>query len=142
MAPRQSGVNYSDEEMKVHVRGGCVVAIDKALDTQLADGENVGVAKFGRAGAKLLLSHADALVQAGAVREWLPRAFHAFSQERPLHVIETGGYPWIEIDFPEDLERACAETLPAIMTHELPARPPRATHDTVTSTFGRIFHRV
>jgi choline kinase len=142
MAPREPGVCYSDEEMKIHVRDGCVAAIDKALDAQLADGENVGVAKFGRSGTERLLSHADALVRAGAVREWLPRAFHAFSQERQLHVIETDGYPWIEIDFPEDLERACAETLPAIMTDDLPARPPRATHDIVTPTFGRIFHRV
>ena len=29
-------------------------------------------------------------------------------------VIGTRGYPWTEIDFPEDYERAIAEVLPAI----------------------------
>lgn len=141
VAAREPGVCYSDEEMKVHVRDGCVAAIDKALDDAQADGENVGVAKFGAEGATLLLQHADELVRAGAVREWLPRAFHAFSQRRPLHVIETAGYPWIEIDFPEDYARACQETLPAIAA-AVPARPPRVSRDTVTPTFGRVFHRV
>jgi L-glutamine-phosphate cytidylyltransferase len=142
MAGREPGVGYSDEEMKIHVRDGCVAAIDKRLDDSMADGENVGVAKFGPSGSAALLRHADELVAAGAVREWLPRAFHAFSQHHPLHVIETDGYPWIEIDFPDDYARACRETLPAIAANELPTRPPRVSPDTVTPTFGRVFHRV
>jgi choline kinase len=142
MAAREDGVRYSDEEMKVHVREGCVAAIDKALDDAAADGENVGIAKFGAEGAAMLLQHADALVRTGAVREWLPRAFHAFCQQRPLHVIDTAGYPWIEIDFPEDYARACGETMPAIRANHVPARPPRVSQDTVTPVFGRVFHRV
>jgi choline kinase len=142
LAAREPGVRYSDEEMKVHVRGGCVAAIDKNLDDAIVDGENVGVAKFGREGAEALLQHADALVRDGLVREWLPRAFHAFSQHRPLHVIETAGYPWIEIDFPEDYARACSETLPAMVASAVAARSPRVSHDIVTPTLGRVFHRV
>ena len=38
----------------------------------------------------------------------------AFARRRPLHVVETRGFPWIEIDFPEDYWRACAEVMPAI----------------------------
>ncbi len=142
MARRESGVSYSDEEMKGHVSDGCVAAIDKALDDAIADGENVGIAKFGAEGAKALVEHADAIVASGAVREWLPRAFHAFGQQRPLHIVDTGGYPWIEIDFPEDYARACQVTLPAIVGNEVSARPPRVSRDSVTSTFGRVFHRV
>lgn len=142
VAAREPGVSYSDEEMKVHVRDGCVAAIDKGLEDTLADGENVGIAKFGAEGAGVLLRHADELVSAGGVREWLPRAFHAFSQQRPLHVIDTDGYPWIEIDFPEDYARACQETLPAIIANEVPGRTPRVSHDVVTPTFGRVYHRV
>lgn len=142
VAAREPGVRYSDEEMKVHVRDGCVAAIDKGLDDAVADGENVGVAKFGAEGAAALLQHAQALVAAGRVREWLPRAFHAFSQQRPLHAIDTDGYPWIEIDFPDDYMRACHETLPAILANDVPARPPRVSHDTVSPTFGRVYHRV
>ena len=142
MAAREPGVRYSDEEMKVHVRNGCVAAIDKALCDAMADGENVGIAKFGAAGAATLLGDATTLIDAGRVREWLPRAFHAFSQHRPLHVIDTAGYPWIEIDFPDDYTRACAETLPAIVANARTTRPAQITHDDVTTSFGRIYHRV
>lgn len=143
MAPRPAGVRYSDEEMKVHVRNGCVAAIDKSLPDDESDGENLGIAKFGAEGAQALLAEADALIGQGAVREWLPRAFHAFCQKRPLHIVETNGLPWIEIDFPADYERACHEVLPAINAVETIAAPaPRAPHDAATTSFGRIYDRV
>jgi choline kinase len=141
MEPRDPRVRFSDEEMKVQVRAGRVAAIDKGLNDD-ADGENVGIAKFGPGGAPVLLGHVTDFVTAGAVREWLPRAFHTFSQCRPLHVIETDGYPWIEIDFPEDFVRACSETLPAIVACPAPARPPRVPHDSVMTSTGRVYDRV
>ena len=54
------------------------------------------------------------LIAAGAAGAWLPRAFAAFCARRALHVVESEGYPWIEIDFPEDYWRACTDVLPAI----------------------------
>jgi choline kinase len=142
MAAREPGAHYTDEEMKVHVRNGCVAAIDKGLGDTITDGENVGIVKFGAAGAAALLDDAGSIIRAGRLREWLPRAFHAFSQHRPLHVVDTAGCPWIEIDFPADYARACAETLPAIMAYPHPVRPPRIAHDDVTTSFGRMYHRV
>src|SRR5207302_9933057 len=79
-----------------------------------ADGENVGLVKFGPDGAAVMVGVLDEIVAAGGVREWLPRAFAAFVDRRPLHVVESRGFPWIEIDFPEDYWRACSEVLPAI----------------------------
>jgi choline kinase len=108
------GQNYGDEEMKVRVRAGCVADISKTLDSADADGENVGIAKFGETGARVLIEEAGALVAAGVTDAWLPRAFAAFARRRPLYVVETRGYPWIEIDFPEDYWRACADILPAL----------------------------
>ncbi len=84
------------------------------LQCILGCGENVGIAKFGRSGASRLIDHMSTIVEAGGLREWLPRAFAQFAADRPLHAIDTRGYPWIEIDFPEDYTRACAEILPAI----------------------------
>ncbi len=142
MAAREPGTRYSGEEMKVQVWDGCVAAIDKALPDADSDGENVGIVKFGAEGAALLLAEADALIAQGAVRDWLPRAFAAFCRKRPLHVIETAGLPWIEIDFPADYARACTDVLPAIHATEIvAARSARVEHDAV-STFGRMFHRV
>ena len=56
----------------------------------------------------------DRLVAAGGLRDWAPRAFREFAQERPLHAIGTRGFPWIEIDFPEDYRRAVRDVLPQI----------------------------
>lgn len=142
VAPREPGAVYSDEEMKVHVRNGCIVDIDKQLPDARSDGENVGIARFGRQGASVLRRELDRLVAAGARREWLPRAFAAFCRVRPLHVVETAGYPWIEIDFPEDYARACREVLPAITADAVAASPPIDTEEAITATFGRVSHRV
>ena len=105
---------YSDEEMKVRLHAGCVVDIAKTLPPQHADGENVGIGKFGAAGAAVLVEELTRVLSAGGRREWLPRAFARFASRRPLHVVETRGLPWIEIDSPEDYWRACADVLPAI----------------------------
>jgi L-glutamine-phosphate cytidylyltransferase len=103
-----------DEEMKVVVRNGCVAEITKRMDGRLADGENVGVVKFGIAGARLLVEKLDALIASGAERDWAPRAFREFAQERPLYAVATRGLAWIEIDYPADYRRAVAEILPLI----------------------------
>lgn len=115
---------FGDEEMKVKVRGGRVEDIAKTLSGSEADAENVGLAKFGPAGARLLVEEMDAVVAAGRLSEWAPRAFQAFARRRPLHVIGTRGFPWIEIDFPEDYERAARDVLPLIDRAAAPAPPP------------------
>lgn len=105
---------FGDEEMKVKVRCGRVVDMSKAMDPDDADGENLGIVKFGPSGAADLVDIMDELVAAGGLRDWAPRAFAEFARTSPLHAIGTRGLPWIEIDFPEDYERAIREVLPAI----------------------------
>jgi len=108
--------------MKVHVRHGVVAAISKSLHDRYADGENVGIAKFGVAGAAVLVEEANALVAAGGVNEWLPAAFARFCRRRTLHAVDHRGFPWIEIDCPHDYWRACTHIAPAL---ESPARSAR-----------------
>jgi len=114
LAYRDENTAYGDEEMKVRVRCGRVVDVSKAMDAREADGENVGIAKFGRDGARLLIEEMDALIAAGDHKAWVPRAFKAFADRRALHAIGTRGFPWIEIDFPEDYRRARDIVLPQI----------------------------
>jgi choline kinase len=111
---------YGEEEMKVQVRNGRVVSMSKAMDPADADGENLGIVKFGKASAPRLIQILDRIVTAGGLRDWAPRAFSAFAEERPLHAIGSCGYPWIEIDFPEDYQRALREVLPAITDAPVP----------------------
>jgi choline kinase len=113
----RNGTKYGSEEMKVKVRGGHVLDISKSMDPDGADGENVGIVKFGPTGAAILGRELDRLVAGGDLRAWAPRAFLEFAKKRPLPVIGTRGYPWIEIDFPEDLRRAREEILPRF--HEI-----------------------
>jgi choline kinase len=134
MAARTEHTHYSDEEMKVCVRRGRVVAIAKTIPPHLADGENIGIAKFGPAGAAVLVEEMTRLLDRGDARAWLPAAFAAFSRRRPLRVVESRGFPWIEIDFPEDYWRACTDVLPAV-----DAAPSTATA-TAAAVPRRPFH--
>jgi choline kinase len=111
---RDAGARYGDEEMKVRVRCGRVVDISKTMDPEEADGENLGIVKFGADGARVLVEEMDALVANGDHKAWVPRAFKAFAARRPLHAIGTRGLPWTEIDFPEDYRRAVEVVLPQI----------------------------
>jgi choline kinase len=105
---------FGDEEMKVKVRADRVVDISKAMPPDEADGENLGIVKFGPRSAPHLIGIMDRIVGEGRLREWAPSAFRDFAQERPLYAIGTRNLPWIEIDFPEDYQRALREVLPAI----------------------------
>jgi choline kinase len=109
--------------MKVKVRCGRVTGISKSLEAADADGENLGIVKFGRAGAARLVDIMNERLADGGLRDWAPRAFHEFAQVRPLHAIGTRGFPWIEIDFPEDYQRAASIVLPAIEAAEVPSFP-------------------
>ena len=111
-APVEDGVlvdrqsTLAEEEMKVKIWHGFAIDFSKELAPWDADGENVGILKFGPRGGRRLVEHLDALIAAGEVNAWAPRAFKAVAREWPLRAIATDGLPWTEIDFPEDLERA------------------------------------
>lgn len=126
IAYRDEATTFGDEEMKVKVRCGRVTDISKTMDPEEADGENLGIVKFGAAGARLLIEKMDALVAAGEHKAWVPRAFKEFAQVRPLHAIGTRGLPWTEIDFPEDYRRAVEVVLPAIQRDLTSERIPRS----------------
>jgi choline kinase len=110
---------FGDEEMKVKVRCGRVTDMSKTMDPAEADGENLGIVKFGPEGAAALVEVMDRLIDAGGVRDWAPRAFAEFARTNPLHAIGTRGLPWIEIDFPEDYQRAIRDVLPLIESDQL-----------------------
>ena len=134
---------YSDEEMKVRIRAGRIAAIAKDLHPADVDGENIGVGKFGPAGAAMLIEEMTRLVAAGGRRQWLPAAFDAFCRRRPLWAVESRGLPWIEIDFPEDYWRACAEILPAIDALDISrSHPPIVARGGITSASGGTLHHV
>jgi choline kinase len=136
VAARQDGAAYGDEEMKVCIRRGLVSAIAKTLPVEDSDAENVGIARFSAAGALALTEQMNRIVEAGQVRDWLPRAFAEFAATRPLHAVDSRGFPWIEIDFPEDYWRACSDVLPAIDADE------RQQGEATAASVGRTLRHV
>ncbi len=135
VSARRDGAVYGDEEMKVCIRRGLVQDIAKTLPEEAADAENIGIARFGADGARALIEQMTQLVSRGQVRDWLPRAFATVAARRPLHAVDSRGFPWIEIDFPEDYWRACSDVLPAIEADRLRA-------GTVAATAGRTLRHV
>lgn len=104
-----------EEEMKAKVQGDLLVEISKSMPAAEAHGENVGVARFGFEGSRLFVELMNRVIHSGGGRqEWVPRVFQEFVAHRPLNVVSTVGYPWIEVDFPEDYCRAVSEVFPMI----------------------------
>ena len=111
------------EEMKVKAEGERIVAINKTMNPEEADGENVGLLKFGAAGAAVLFETLDDLIARGVTDTWAPYAYQSILDKHPLHTVSTEGLPWIEIDFVEDLEKACRTVGPAISATAGPPPP-------------------
>src|SRR5262245_3737265 len=120
--PEINDPEMGEEEMKVCVRQGRVVDIDKKLSRRRTDGENVGIAKFGAEGAGRLIAAMRELVDAEQRSAWAPRAFKRFAQDHPLYAVGTRGLPWTEIDTPEDYRHGVEHVYPAIREALDPAR--------------------
>ncbi|MBI3951691.1 MAG: phosphocholine cytidylyltransferase family protein [Acidobacteria bacterium] len=105
---------FDDEQMKVALDGDRVVAISKELDAGVAAGENLGVVKFSRSGARVLFEKIEALIAQGGADRWCPYAFDAIAPYQPIYGIDIGDLPWIEIDFPTDLMKAVRSIYPKI----------------------------
>ncbi len=108
-----------DEPVKVALRDGLMVEFRKRLAEDLqydSLGESVGFFRFGPEMAALIADtcaryDAEGLGDAPheeALRDLLLARPAAFGFE------DVSGLPWIEIDFPEDIQRAEREILPAI----------------------------
>lgn len=108
-----------EEAVKLCIANGRAVEFRKQLPDALAFdfyGESVGFFRFGpliadRLARRTQQYHADGAWDAPyeeAIRDLLLDSPEAFAYA------DISGIPWIEIDFPEDIERARAEVLPKI----------------------------
>jgi choline kinase len=103
-----------DEAMKVRFEDGRLAEIGKEIDPSRADGEYIGIARFGSAGAPAFFSEVEAILGNGGSGEWYESAIGAAARKVPFRACLTGSLPWIEIDAPEDLQRAEQEVFPIL----------------------------
>ena len=108
-----------DEPVKVCVKDGVAVEFRKNLDPQLqfdTIGESVGFFRFDPAGARRLAELVAGYIARDcahlpheeAVRDLL------LEKSQSVEIVHVTGSPWIEIDFPVDVDRATTEILPLL----------------------------
>lgn len=110
-----SSSGNEDEQMKVHIRNGALVEMSKTLPPDRVSGENVGILRLSRETARSAAAAAAALVAAGHDRAWLAEAINLAAGDHRIECLDIEGWPWVEIDFPEDLARAREEVYPRVL---------------------------
>jgi choline kinase len=110
-----SAVNTGEEQMLL-TRGGRVLNIVRggSGDFDLV-GESVGFLKVAQKDAPLLRTILEELVAQGRDTIEHEEAFPLFLAQREVGFERVDDLPWIEIDFPADLEQAEREVLPRIV---------------------------
>jgi L-glutamine-phosphate cytidylyltransferase len=105
---------HEDEHMKVRATAGYLLEMSKTLPVQQICGENVGILRLTRPTLEDLVTEARAIVAGGGQRAWLSSAVNRVAYDHPIECLDVAPWPWVEIDFPEDLARARTEVLPAV----------------------------
>lgn len=116
------GFEAGDEPVKLCLRRGRIVEFRKRIAPDLdfdTQGESVGFFRFAPDHARQLAELAERYVAENRKGEPYEEALRdlVLAQPQDFSVEDVTGLPWIELDFPEDLERARDEVLPRI--HEL-----------------------
>ncbi len=102
------------EQTKVAIRERRVADLGKDLPIASARGESLGLIRFDAEGARVVLAQADELTKSGHEKAWVTEALRRACREVPIYGMNIAGLPWVEVDFPHDLEEARKEVWPAI----------------------------
>lgn len=102
------------EHMKVELNGGRLTAMSKVLEADRVCGENVGILKFDGNAVRFLFREAEAALRTLGRKHWQAVAVERLCEIVPVRGVDICDLPWIEIDYPEDLEMARRTVWPAI----------------------------
>ncbi len=109
-------VVQNTEECMVVVRDGRVVALSKQLPDRYDEaGEGVGFLKLSRQDVPCLLKSVEQCINQGLLDMEYEDALRDFFLTTSVGVEKIGGWPWVEIDFPEDVVRAQNDVLPKLL---------------------------
>jgi choline kinase len=103
------------EHMNVAIAAdGSVRAMSKALPPESVSGENLGILRFDVVTARAVTAAGSLLINRGRRTAWLAEAVEVAASRHRLAALDVAGTPWVEIDFPEDLDRARSVVWPAL----------------------------
>lgn len=112
-------VKQESEECMIAAKAGRVLTLSKTLPPAYDEaGEGVGFLKVQKQDIPSLLQSVQAHVAGGMLDMEYEDALKGFFKEVSVGYEKIGGLPWIEIDFPEDIDRASSEILPAVRAIE------------------------
>ena len=106
-----------DEPVKVGLVDGAPVDFGKTIDPATeALGESVGFFRLGEGTATALAATAGRMIEEGGRERPMEDAVAAVlrAARPPFGFADVTGLPWIEIDFPEDVQRAETHVLPRL----------------------------
>ena len=108
------------EHMKVREQHGRLLRLSKDVPAMYSHGESLGVAHLSPLAARAAFAAAGSLVRRGQEKDWAAAAFNEVARRHRISCLDVAGQPWVEIDFPEDLDHARNHTWPAItaFSHE------------------------
>ncbi len=108
-------VHQKTEECMVVVRDQRVIALTKHMPQEYDEaGEGVGFLKVGKSSSPKLIDSLGDCIQDNKLDLEYEDALKNFFCEVLVGYEKIGGLPWIEIDFPEDIERAEHDILPQL----------------------------
>ncbi|MDE0144804.1 MAG: NTP transferase domain-containing protein [Nitrospira sp.] len=135
-------VTQHTEECMVVTRKGRVTALSKQVpDEYDLVGEGVGFLRVSQVAVPQLLRSVETRVRQGLLDVEYEDALADFFREVPVGVEKIGGLPWIEIDFPEDLERAKQEILPRLALEQALFRSLQSVDGTLDGVVDRYVNR-
>lgn len=114
MAEEKSPVMFADPsrreeaDYKFYYPSGLLEKFGKELTGEDITGEYVGVAKFRREEMPGFVGHLEEMIAKSRHSVWWENVLYEHLAERPVHVVDTNGLFWAEVDYVEDYERILA----------------------------------
>ncbi|MEK9137849.1 MAG: phosphocholine cytidylyltransferase family protein, partial [Bacteroidota bacterium] len=102
------------EQTKVFVREGRVWDLGKDLSPDLVRGESLGMLVFDSEGSAALFGRVDAMIKNGGEKSWVMEAVRSMCSAVHIRAVNVTGLPWVEMDFPFDVDRARKNVWPEI----------------------------
>lgn len=107
------------ETMKLKLDGDRVTGVGKHISMKEASGTFPGIAKFSAYGSRLFFAEAEGLISQGETNAYFTLAIDSLiGKGEKVGASFTGGLPWIEIDFADELADARERILPLLNTPE------------------------
>lgn len=98
---------YDADDMKVIRAGERLLRVGKELDLDRVNGESIGMILFRGEGPSLFCAAVDrALRRQEALKRWYLSVIDEMAQSLPVWTCSMEGLEWVEVDTPDDLDRA------------------------------------